>query len=180
MKKKWLRRMTLMGCLCTVAVFTLAAQGTKDDPLVTLGHLNEQFMPKVAEQIAAQTADRQEALEDTLQKQIDAYTKEITRKINRLNSSSSSQSKTAGFSVVELEAGYTLMAEAGCELMLRSGNAVCVAKALPGFVDTTSGGELNNGSELEANHLYLATDEERGVMASDAVTLLVRGNYTIV
>ena len=179
MKKKWLRRIALVGSLCAVVVFTVAAQGTKDDPLVTLGYLTDQFMPKVVEQVTAQTADRQEALEETLQEQIDTYTKEITRKINRLNSGSSGQSQAAGFSVVELEAGYTLMAEAGCELMLRSGSGVCVAKASPGLVDVTSGGELNGGNALEANHLYLATDGERGVMAADAVTLLVRGGYTI-
>ena len=43
----------------------------------------------------------------------------------------------------------------------------------------TSGGTLANGGALTANHLYLATIEGRGVSASTAVTLMVRGNYTI-
>ena len=171
--------MALLGLLSAVLVFTLAAQGTKEDPLVTLGYLTDQFMPQVVEQVKAQTADRQEVLEKALEEQIEAYTKEITRKINKLGGSSSSSSETVGFAVVTLEAGYTLLPEAGCEIMLRSGNAVCVATALPGLVDMTSGGELSGNSPLERNHLYLTTDSDRGVLANDTVTLLVRGVYTI-
>jgi len=180
MKKNWLRRTALLGLLGVVVVFTVAAQGTKEDPLVTLGYLNERFMPEVVEQIMAQTEDRQETLKEAFQEQIDDYTKEITRKINKLSGGSSSASESVGFAVVTLDAGYTLVPEAGCELMLRSGTGVCVAAAFPGLVDTTTGGELNGGSLLEANHLYLVTDSDRGVMANDTVTLLVRGDYTIV
>ena len=38
---------------------------------------------------------------------------------------------------------------------------------------------LAGGGALTANHLYLATIEGRGVKASTAVTLLVRGTYSI-
>ena len=180
MKKKWLRRTALLSLLVVAAVFTVAAQGSKEDPLVTLGYLNERFLPQVVEEVTAQAADRQEILQEALQKQIDDYTKDMTKKINRLNNSSTGKTDVAGFAVVELESGYTLVPEPGCELMLRAGNGVCVAAAFPGFVDMTSGGELNGGSLLEANHLYLVTDHDRGVMADGAVTLLVRGDYDIV
>lgn len=39
----------------------------------------------------------------------------------------------------------------------------------------TAGTTLAGGGALTANHLYLATIEGRGVKASTAVTLLVRG-----
>ena len=64
--------------------------------------------------------------------------------------------------------------------MLRSGSATCVSadKSTPGLVDITDGSSINHGSALQTNHLYTMT-ADRGVSAADAVTLLVRGSYTI-
>ena len=64
--------------------------------------------------------------------------------------------------------------------MLRSGSASCVSegKSTPGLVDISGGGTINHGSALKENHLYTMT-ADRGVKASGAVTLLVRGSYTI-
>ena len=62
---------------------------------------------------------------------------------------------------------------------LRSGTATCVSDTSPGLVDMTAGTTLAGGGALTANHLYLATIEGRGVKASTAVTLLVRGTYSI-
>ena len=66
-----------------------------------------------------------------------------------------------------------------CELLLRSGTATCVSDSSPGLVDMTDGATLANGGALKANHLYLATIEGRGVRASTAVTIMVRGEYTV-
>ena len=63
-------------------------------------------------------------------------------------------------------------------MILRSGSAVCAASGSPGLVDATSGGSLSNGGSLQQNHLYLMPDAQ-GVRASGAVTLLVRGSYSI-
>ena len=65
------------------------------------------------------------------------------------------------------------------ELLLRSGTATCVSDSSPGLVDMTDGATLANGGALKANHLYLATIEGRGVRASTAVTIMVRGEYTV-
>ena len=64
-------------------------------------------------------------------------------------------------------------------ILLRSGTATCVSDTSPGLVDMTAGTTLAGGGALTANHLYLATIEGRGVKASTAVTLLVRGTYSI-
>ena len=81
--------------------------------------------------------------------------------------------------MVELSAGQTLTGSAACELLLRSGTATCVSDSSPGLVDMTDGATLANGGALKANHLYLATIEGRGVRASTAVTIMVRGEYTV-
>ena len=82
---------------------------------------------------------------------------------------------------MELADGQTLHGSAGCQVLLRSGVAVCYSpdRSTPGLVDLTSGGSINDGSALEANHLYMMTDS-RGVTASGGpVTLLVLGDYAL-
>ena len=85
----------------------------------------------------------------------------------------------ASYQVVNLSAGQTITGGAACEFLLRSGTATCVSDTSPGLVDMTAGTTLAGGGALTANHLYLATIEGRGVKASTAVTLLVRGTYSI-
>ena len=51
-------------------------------------------------------------------------------------------------------------------------------KSTPGLVDVTGGDAIGDGAALQTNHLYAMT-AVRGVRAADAVTLLVRGEYTI-
>ena len=79
-----------------------------------------------------------------------------------------------------LSAGQTLSGEAGCELLLRSGSAVCVADSagVPGMVDATSGGSVNGGGALQVNHLYLMP-APAGVRASSEAAVLVRGGYSV-
>ena len=110
----------------------------------------------------------------------------VDQKITARNSQLLQQSGGAGgmsgveFAVVTLSKGQVLTGDIGCEVMLRSGSAVCVSdgKSTPGLVDITGGGTINDGSALQQNHLYTMT-ANRGVKASEAVTLLVRGSYTI-
>ena len=83
------------------------------------------------------------------------------------------------FSVVTLSAGQSLQGSVGCELLLRSGSATCVASSAPGLIDSTGGTTLPGGSAVEPNHLYLVTADGRGIRASTDVTVLVRGGYTI-
>ena len=81
--------------------------------------------------------------------------------------------------MVNLTAGQQLIGSEGCEFLLRSGSALCVSDSSPGLVDMTAGGTLSSGGSLIQNHLYLGTIDGRGVKATSAVTLLVRGSYTI-
>lgn len=86
----------------------------------------------------------------------------------------------SAYTAVTLSAGQTLSGEAGCEILLRSGSAACVADSagVPGMVDATSGGSVNGGGALQANHLYLMP-APAGVRASSEATVLVRGGYSV-
>ena len=106
--------------------------------------------------------------------------KEVEDKLASSGGGSSVQpSGGASYQVVNLSAGQTITGGAACEFLLRSGTATCVSDTSPGLVDMTAGTTLAGGGALTANHLYLATIEGRGVKASTAVTLLVRGTYSI-
>lgn len=178
-QKKWPVRL-ISGGLMTLALVGVAVaagqQGSKNDPLVTLGYLNDQALPAILEQVDGKVADKQTELEKKLDTVVDGYVKEVESK---LSGSSGSSSSGGVFQIVNLKAGQTVVGTAACEFLLRSGSAVCVSDSAPGLIDTTAGSTLSGGSALTANHLYLATIDGRGVKASTDVTIMVRGGYTI-
>lgn len=163
MKRKKLR--VFLCALAAAAALTAAVAaaaggaGSQSDPLVTLSYLTETFTGQIMDKVDALIAQRNAQL--------------------GLSGESPAASGTASvFTAVTLAPGQALYGEAGCEVLLRSGEAVCTASAPPGLVDATSGGNIENGSPLTANHLYLMTDR-RAVSSASGAVLLVRGGYTV-
>ena len=159
MKKKKLR--ILLCALLALAGLTAAGAmaaggaGSQSDPLVTLSYLTETFTGQVMDKVDRLIAERN------------------SRLTAELGGSASSV-----YAAVTLNAGQTLTGEEGCEVLLRSGAAVCAAAPSPVLVDTTTGGTLGGGAALEQNHLYLMTGS-RGVTSAAGASLLVRGSYTV-
>ena len=157
-KNRWYLRLLALLVLCgalNVTITAAAEAGSSDDPLVTLSYLNETFMDRVDQKIAARNA------------QLGI-------------SAGSGASAASNFTVVTLTSGQVLTGDIGCEVMLRVGTAVCVSPSSPGLIDETAATALNNGSALVQNHLYMMTIEGRGVRATAGTTkLLVRGSYTV-
>ena len=167
--KKWSMRIAsfcLAGaCLCGGAV--LAAGGDESDPLVTLSYLTQTVTPNILKQVDEQAAKRQSELLAQLNTAI-------------AEGGGASGGTSASYSVVTLTSGQTLALGVGCEVMLRVGTATLAANTDPGLIDVSTGGTLNNGGALTANHLYMATIPDRTVQAPAAtVKLLVRGEYTV-
>ena len=179
---KWPVRL-ISGCLVTAALLGVAlaagTQGSQSDPLVTLSYLEQKTVPAVLEQVDQQIADREAELKSQLTTVTQGYVQQVEQAL--ASGGSAGQTGTAGsaYQVVTLSQGQTITGGAACEFLLRSGTALCVSDSSPGLVDMTDGTTLASGGALTANHLYLATIEGRGVKASTAVTLLVRGSYTI-
>lgn len=184
-KKAWPVRL-ISGGLVTLTLLGVAVaagqQGSQSDPLVTLSYLNQQVTPAILAQVDSQLTARQSELEGKLAAVKDSYVKEVEAKLNGSGGTSSggqTASGSASYQVVTLSAGQTLTGGAACEFLLRTGTATCVSDSSPGLVDMTDGTTLASGGALKANHLYLGTIEGRGVKASTAVTIMVRGSYTI-
>ncbi len=180
---KWLVRLAAAALVCLpLAGAALAAgqQGTRADPLVTLSYLEQKAAPAILEQVDAKLTQREADLRSQLSTVVDRYIREVEDKLRGTGGTAPTPSGTGGaYQVVTLAAGQTITGSTACEFLLRSGTAVCVADSAPGLVDMTGGTTLPGGGILTANHLYLATIEGRGVRASTAVTLMVRGSCVI-
>ena len=178
----WMARVLFLALTAAVSatVFAAAAEpGSQSDPLVTLSYLNDTYLAQVLDKVDAKIAQREAELQSRLAAVVDGYVKEVEDKLRTGGSSTAPAAAGAAYQVVTLSAGQTITGGAACEFLLRSGTAVCVSSSAPGLVDMTGAATLANGGALAANHLYLATVEGRGVKASTAVTLMVRGSYTI-
>jgi hypothetical protein len=157
-KNRWALRLLVLLLLAAAlnVTFAMAAGvGSSSDPLVTLSYLNTTYLNTILGKVDAKISTRNQ---------------ELTSKISQSSSD---------FKAVTLAAGKTLTGTAGCEVLLRTGKAVCVSKYVPGLVDETAGTSINGGAALSANHLYLMTTDGRGVKASVSSVLLVRGSYTV-
>ena len=150
-----------------------AAAGTQTDPLVTLSYLNDVNTPAILKEVDARLDTREQALVDKLNASIAQYEKDMEEQLAAAGGGTASSS--AVFAVVTVK----LLGGVGCEFLLRSGSAVCVAASAPGLIDSTDGATLASGGAIQPNHLYLSTAEGRGLQAGSDATVLVRGSYQI-
>ena len=88
--------------------------------------------------------------------------------------------ETAVFTVVNVEKGKTFVAGAGCEFILRGGEATVNASNQGGLSDTTAGGDLAQDTNVPANHLLIVPrDDGRGFLAKTDVIIMVKGSYEV-
>ena len=155
--------------------------GSSDDPLVTLSYLNETFLPQVLRAVDEKITERNTQLAGALSDQIRTDAAAFERKYGAVSGGSGEMSGTVdSFVVVTLAKDQMLCGDVGCELLLRTGSAICVANSSPGLIDETTAGTIYNGDALAKNHLYMITVTERGVRATaDSTKILVRGTYAV-
>lgn len=128
--------------------------GSKEDPIVTLSYVELKL----------------EQLKD--------YVDQKSFSSNQPNTGDSVQSQT--LEVVELKKGQNLIAGAGTEIILRSGQAVAIVSSLGGLSDVTEGKDLKKDEKIPANHLLIIPRADgRGIRALTDCFVLVRGGHTI-
>ena len=148
-----------------------ASPGTASDPFITLSYLTDVFKPQLMGEV--------KTIEQEITQSFNTRISEIVAQIGSGQGSSPAASEPAGFSVVTLSRGQTLVCSIGVEVMLRIGTAT-VTGSTPGLIDYTTGAALASGSSLTTNHMYLVTIEGNGLTATaDTVRVLVRGDYRV-
>lgn len=135
-----------------IGVYAAANYGTESDPLITLSYLNGVLKPELEQKYIQQTEDSISALESRV------------------------EAVTGGAYVsVTVKANQTLNCKAGCEFLVRSGEAYVTA----GILNVTEGKELADKDWLMKHHLYMAISDGAAVRANSDIYLMVRGDYTI-
>lgn len=82
--------------------------------------------------------------------------------------------------VINLQKGDKVLAEAGCEMILRAGKAYAIASAQGGLADLTAGVDLTTGTEVATNHhLLIPRSDGRGLSFTDVSYLMIKGEYEI-
>ena len=195
MKVKW-GIVTLTVLLVAWGIFALAAEyGTQSDPLVSLSYITDVFRPNLLKQAENEGKTRAAEVQSTVRRfdeQINAKVNEFTDRNtaqvdNTMIDSVAAKVKTqipqpianAPFTILTLSSGKILNLSSGCEVLVRSGDAICHANESPAMIDMTTGGALVSGNILSANHLYLNSGNGRTIRAKNAVTILVRGKYSL-
>lgn len=175
MDKRWTIRFGAAALsavlLGTVAAF--AAGGDQTDPLVTISYLEQTAIPQIVKQVEEQTAARQKELEQELAAQITQYLAQAG------SGAGTNSGGSASFTLVSLSGGQVMSLGVGCEILPRIGTVTVQANTSPALIDASTGAAVNSGAALTANHLYMATIEDRTLTASGDVKLLVRGSYSI-
>ena len=165
-----------LAIVSVLAITAAAAYDSSEDPLISLSYLRDIFKKELLSEV-------DEKLEN--------FKADFEYDGNTDNNDNSGEDETNApaevpsqtYEVVELSEGDALYAISACEIILRSGKAVCVAPdATQGIADLTDATEIYNGYDLTKNHLCLIPrGDGRGLTASsETVYIMVRGDYTIV
>ena len=86
----------------------------------------------------------------------------------------------AGFQVVLLNKGKSLLSGSGAEIIVRSGKVTAIKGLNGGLANVTSAKDLNTGDAVVLNHLLISSrDDGRGIKAGIDSYLLIRGTYII-
>ena len=177
MKTKTKRILTAACVFALLGVLLGATQGTQTDPLVTMSYLSDVAGPAILKDVDAKLAAREQSYVDKLDALVRQYEQEMDDKL--AGATGTGDFSSAAFTVVTVKSGQTLTGSTGCEFLLRSGTATCVAASAPGLIDSTDGSTLASGGAVQPNHLYLSTADGRGLKATADATVLVRGTYSI-
>jgi len=101
------------------------------------------------------------------------------KKVKDYIAGNSSAGGSATYSLVSVKAGGSLAADAGCEFIIRQGNAKVVVSSLGGISDVTDGVDIISGY-LPLNHQFVVPRTDgRGFIAETAVLVMVKGPYKV-
>lgn len=136
--------------------------GSQDDPVVTKSYVDRQI-----EEIGIS---------------IETKISNLYSEIESIGKEEPNQDGNTGqmIQIVEVQAGGSIIFEAGTQAVLRGGSATIIDSDQGGIADLTQGADLRMGYEVPANHLLLIPRSDgRGIRAVSKCILMVTGGYEI-
>jgi len=166
----------VLAVVSALGVAVGAAYDSSENPLITLSYLTEIFRVELLDEIDERLEAMEARLENSAQDDYweDQYWEDETE---------AAPTVVEHYDVVELHYGDALYAVSACDIMLRAGQATCIAPdPTQGISNYTVGAEIYGGEYLTKNHMCLIPrGDGRGVLAqSESVFFMVKGDYTIV
>ena len=163
----------LLGLLI-VSHFSTPAQaqpGTASDPLVTQRYVDERIADLQA-QISALRGQGTAAPGGAISlDERDAIIADVLEAVH--------SNQVVPFSAISVPRGSVLIAEAGTEIILRSGSATVIAGP-NGLVDVTAGRDIANRQPVSRNHLLLVpASDGRGLYFTADAWLMIKGGFTL-
>ncbi|MGB3368658.1 MAG: hypothetical protein WBA54_14275 [Acidaminobacteraceae bacterium] len=140
--------------------------GSTSDPVVTLSYVEMKI----------------EQLKEELRKEFSgSTTSQIPETTIANGSSSTEETQSAVFKVIELKAGDKIYLGESTEFILRAGEALTIEGPGGGLADLTTGIDLKNNEAVPLNHLNLASrGDGRGLSATTDGWILIKGKYTLI
>ncbi len=157
MKNSFSKIKIAAAVLVVALTFTvvLAEPGGADDPIISKSYIDNVLMPQIKDYIESRL-------------------KGVSPEEN--NGKNSAET----FTVVSMSKGQKMTCEAGCELILRMGQAEIFSTEKGGIADTTAGYDLANKTNMPSNHLLIVpVGDGRGIIAQNDVLVMVKGGYTL-
>ena len=139
-----------------------AAQGSQEDPLLTLSYLQSVLRPQLEQEVDDAVAENEKALQEKLDAAIAGYEKQVDEALAAGNA--------AAFQTKSLGRGEELKPGAGRELLVVSGTLTALDK----LTDTTAGKSVAAGESLEVGHLYVTVSDKSGCRATASASVMTR------
>lgn len=160
------------GTIYSVGAASNVDPGSSADPIVTKSYVDESIANLLGilntSVSSTGTAVSEQRIVDNVMAQIEDL-------------STANTSSALSFEPVQATQGQIVVGKEGAEIILRSGSAISYCSGADGIIDTSSGAEYFNGTELEKNHLIIVprADGRGAVVTSQEAWFLVKGGYEI-
>lgn len=189
----------LMVCMLATGYAAVAAEyGSDSDPLITKSYLEHVLTPAITNSANSKIEDETNTYQSAMEKKIVELSQALDNKIASLaaslakddsfaqkvasfssGSGSSSSNNNGNWEVIEVKKDSFLKLNLNSEVIIQRGSATCVESAGTGLTDLSGGSVLNADEALSINHRYIATTKGSGFKATETVTVLVDGGYTL-
>lgn len=160
------------GTIYSVGAASNVDPGSSADPIVTKSYVDESIANLLG---ILNTSPSSTGTAISEQRIVD----NVMAKLEDLGTVSAGGGLT--FEPVQATQGQIVVGKEGAEIILRSGTAISYCTGVDGIIDTSTGTEYFNGTELEKNHLIIVprADGRGAVVTSKEAWFIIKGGYEI-
>ena len=160
------------GTIYSVGAASNVDPGSSADPIVTKSYVVESIANLLGILNTSVTSTGTSINEQKIVDNVMAQIKDL---------GTADESGGLSFEPVQATQGQIVVGKEGTEIILRSGSAISYCTGADGIIDTSTGAEYFNGTELAKNHLIIVprADGRGAVVTSKEAWFIIKGGYEI-